>query len=162
MWFIVSEYYFFRISRAYGSIFILALSHCTIINFPLFFNNNILHISDCCSCEVCLILYTVTTKKKNMEYSQFISNVTELLIGVVMLLLDAWHVIIIWRCFLCNFSRCNTFLTLLSDNTVEEWSSSVFSCHHVTFGNGLPIKKRIRKWKEYSSILCLFDLTFNI
>ena len=71
-------------------------------------------------------------------YSRFISKVTELMIGLVTLLFDAWHVYTMCRCRLSIFWSFKTFFTRFSDNIIDESSNNVFSCHHTTFGNGRP------------------------
>lgn len=76
------------------------------------------------------------------------SSVTDRLFGVVILLLVAWHVRTMCRCFRFNLSKSKTFFTFLSDNTVDVSSKSVFSCHHVRFGSGRPeMIKKIEKKK---------------
>lgn len=75
---------------------------------------------------------------RNTIYLQLRSMVTALDIGVIRLLLEAWHVNTMCRWRRSTRSRLRTFLTLLWDRISRESSSRAFSCHHVTLGSGLP------------------------
>ena len=78
---------------------------------------------------------------------QCISSLTDVDTGTEMLLLDAWHVRIVWRSSLRRWFSLNSLVTLIfpkilpSDSISSETSSSkAWSLHQVTLGVGRPDK----------------------
>ena len=76
---------------------------------------------------------------------QCISSLTDVDTGTEILLLDAWHVRIVWRSSLLRWFSLNSLVTLIfpkilpSDSISSETSSSkAWSLHQVTLGVGRP------------------------
>ena len=76
---------------------------------------------------------------------QCISSFTDVDTGTEILLLDAWHVRIVWRSSLLRWFSLNSLVTLIfpkilpSDSISSETSSSkAWSLHQVTLGVGRP------------------------
>ena len=76
---------------------------------------------------------------------QCISSLTDVDTGTEILLLDAWHVRIVWRSSLLRWFSLNSLVTLIfpkilpSDSISSDTSSSkAWSLHQVTLGVGRP------------------------
>lgn len=80
------------------------------------------------------------------ENLQFISSMTVVETGIVILLLAAWHVNLALRSLLCNLPIVNVLETTVevtcSEDTSHVSSSSAFSLHQLTFGTGQPKKNQ--------------------
>lgn len=94
-------------------------------------------------------------------YLRFMLRVTELDIGATMLLFEAWHVRIAFRCSRLSLSNRNTFLTLLVPTVSKVSSKRAFSCHHVTRGCGRPgeIGQKKEEGSARGRCLCRFSST---